>query len=121
MDVSTLINLDYLRKLSRGDSKFVEDIIVLFLKNTPTAIKNMKNHYQQQNWEDLMMEAHKIRPSFNFLGLNELEEAAKKIENFASQKINLDQIGEAIIKIENTIDLVFVELSNEMKSLSQEK
>ena len=119
MDVSTIINLDYLRKLSRGDDKFIEEILVLFLKNTPLALKNMKNYYQQENWEDLMMEAHKIRPSFNFLGLKDLEDAAKKIENCASQKINLDQIGEAINKIEKTIDLVYVELSNEMKILSQ--
>ncbi len=120
MEVTTLIDLDYLRKLSRGDTKFVEDIIALFLKNTPLAIKNMKNYYQQENWDDLMMEAHKIRPSFNFLGLKELEDAAKNIENSASQKINLDQVGDAIMKIEKTIDLVFVELNNEMKSLSQE-
>jgi HPt (histidine-containing phosphotransfer) domain-containing protein len=115
MNDKALINLDYLRKLSRGDDKFVDDIIALFIKNTPSAIQKMKNHYQNQKWDDLMMEAHKIRPSFNFLGLKELEDAAKTIENLASEKSNIEQIGELINKIDKTIALVLIELKSELK------
>ena len=118
MDTASLIHLDYLRKLSRGDDKFIGDILALFLKNTPKAIKSMKEYYENKNWEDLMMEAHKIRPSFNFLGLKELEDAAKTIENYSSDRSNLSQVGELISKIEKSVDIVYQELEAELKHLS---
>lgn len=119
MESKTLINLDYLRKLSRGDEKFVEDVIELFLKNTPSAIRNMKKYYQNENWDDLMMEAHKIRPSFNFMGIKELEDAAKAIENNASKQSNTAQIKELLEKIEKISEYAFVQLKEELKKIGQ--
>lgn len=118
MNSHKTINLDYLRKLARGDEKFVEDVIELFIKNTPNAIRNMRKYYERENWEDLMMEAHKIRPSFNFMGTREMEEAAKAIENYASRQTELEKIESFIEKIEKNIEEVYEELKDELRKIN---
>ncbi|HET6244316.1 MAG: response regulator [Bacteroidetes bacterium] len=108
------IDLNYLRSLSKGDDNFIKEIIMLFIQQTPVAIDNMKRHYENKNWELLMAEAHKIKPSFGFIGGIKLVELAREIENFSSKKVNSNLVSKSILDIETICNNAYEELQNEL-------
>ncbi|MDQ3191745.1 MAG: ATP-binding protein [Bacteroidota bacterium] len=113
------VDLNYIKNLSKGDNKFIEEIINLFIKQTPIAIENMKLHYKNKNWELLMAEAHKIKPSFNFFGIKKLEHAAMIIEDLSIKNENSDFLPESIITIETVCTKAIKELKDELNIMNK--
>jgi PAS domain S-box-containing protein len=115
---SRYTNLSFLREMSDDNDSFIKDFIVLFLHNAPESIKMLQVHLKNKEWEAMRMLAHKIKPSFNYLGLKELYSAAATIEDYAKQGINLDEISALVEKIVNVCTIAFKELEADIKTLT---
>jgi HPt (histidine-containing phosphotransfer) domain-containing protein len=113
---SSLINLDFLREISDGNESFFKEFIQLFLNSAPQAIIDMQSCYDQKNWEALRQAAHKIKPSFNYIGLKELNQASARIEENAKNKSCFDEIPGLIDKIRTSCEIAFKELKSEIKA-----
>jgi HPt (histidine-containing phosphotransfer) domain-containing protein len=113
------INLDYLRVIAKGDEKFMATILELFIKNTPSAIDNIRRYFNASSWDDLMMEAHKIRPSFNFMGLKYLEDTARMIEQKAAKQKDITVVEELILILEKNMDRVYEQVNLELEKFNQ--
>ena len=111
------VNLDYLKSLAKGNMKFMEDVINLFIVQTPVTIDNMKIHLNNKTWQSLMAEAHKIKPSFRFMGIKELEEVVRSIEESVEKQENIDLLPGMISKIEMRCNIAFKELKEELKKI----
>jgi signal transduction histidine kinase/CheY-like chemotaxis protein/HPt (histidine-containing phosphotransfer) domain-containing protein len=114
-------NLKYLQDISGGNKKFMSEIIELFMKQTPAAILNMKKHLQNNDYEKLATEAHKIKPSFNFLGICGLEELAGRIEKSVRSGNDTSHIPDSLKTMEEVCDSAFMELKEELKNLKYQK
>jgi CheY-like chemotaxis protein len=111
-------DLNYLRDMSGGNSTFMAEIISLFMSQTPAAISSMKKHLDTGNYEGVAQEAHKIRPSFNFMGIKGLEEIAGRIEESGRSGNNISHIPDSIRMIENVCNSAYSELTEELKKLT---
>jgi PAS domain S-box-containing protein len=109
-------NLDFLREISDGNEAFFKEFIQLFLKTAPQAIIDLQSSHKQENWELLRQAAHKVKPSFNYVGLKELNQAAARIEELARMKSSRDEISQLINKIETVCTQAFKELEIEIQS-----
>jgi len=113
-------NLAFLREMSDENDSFIRDFISLFLQNAPESITLLQKHLEQKDWEQLRQVAHKIKPSFNYLGLKELHHAALTIEEYARQGINLEEIRTLVEEISRVCSIAFEELEDELKTLTAE-
>ena len=109
------VNLDYLKSLSKGNTKFMEEVVSLFISQTPIAIENMKKHYETKNWQQLMAVAHKIKPSFNFMGIKRLEDFARKIEETSGNGEDHKNMPDWINTIEVVCNKAYKELKDELE------
>jgi PAS domain S-box-containing protein len=113
---ATHINLDFLKEISDGNEAFFKEFIQLFLTSAPKTIEEMQKWHSESNWENLRQISHKIKPSFNYIGLKELNQAAAKIEEYSRKQENLNEIPALIEKIRSTCNYVYQELENEIKA-----
>jgi len=104
------IDLTYLKELSNGSNKFINQMITIFLKETPVAIDNVEKYLNTSNWDALRAAVHKIKPSFSFMGIKELEEVINSVERYSETKTNLDQIPAMISKIKSVLKMAIQEL-----------
>jgi HPt (histidine-containing phosphotransfer) domain-containing protein len=96
-----------------------QNIINLFLKNTPESILAIKKAISTSDWENIQKFTHKIKPSLTIIGLNlEITGAFLKINQFAKEKKNLDQIKTLFIYFEAEIEKAYLELRQELTILS---
>ena len=114
-----ICNLDYLKNISPESNELTINILNLFLKHTPVSVLAIKNAISTSDWENIQKFTHKIKPSLTIIGLNsEIIDSFLKINEFAKEKKNLDQINTLFIDFETEIEKAYVELEQELAKLS---
>lgn len=75
-----MIDLSFLEKFTKGDSKKMKRYISLYLDVAPKTIAEMHNNLKSRDWEQLRINAHSLKPQTDFMGLAELKEKLIQIE-----------------------------------------
>ncbi len=113
---SNVTDLTYLKELAKGDNAFIKEMLVVFMEQTPEAIGNLEKYYGDKNWKMLRAVAHKMKPSFTFVGLKELTPVINLIEEYAEKEIHFDLLPEMISKVKTFCNKAMVELEEQKKS-----
>ncbi len=108
-------NLDFLNEISDGNEVFFKEFITLFLNSAPVAVTDMETALKNKDWEMMRQVAHKIKPSFNYVGLKDLNKAAARIEDLSKNLSQLDEIPALVNAIKTTCEIAFLELRQEIK------
>ncbi|HET6245925.1 MAG: response regulator [Bacteroidetes bacterium] len=87
-----LYDLSELKKITKGDAVFFKKIIELFIENTPDTIEKIKTATKENQWEQVSMLAHKMRPSFSHMGIKDMAEVLKIVEENAGENRHLDEL-----------------------------
>jgi PAS domain S-box-containing protein len=98
-NTALLYNLDNLKKTSRGNHSFVQKMIHLFIAQTPQYIDTIQNAYLQQNFELLKTTAHKIKPVIDNLGIADLHDDIRLIEQLAESNDDNSELPLLIEKV----------------------
>ncbi|HEX8549596.1 MAG TPA: PAS domain S-box protein, partial [Cytophagaceae bacterium] len=79
------INLAYLQKLTKNNSARMNEMIGIYLQETPQLVCNMKDAIDKKDWELLKKIAHSIIPSFSTMGIDgKFERIAKQMQGIAA-------------------------------------
>lgn len=95
------INLSYLDDITGGDAEVMTEMIELVISETPKHLDNMKRLADQKSWKEAGSEAHKLKPMFLYVGLNELHEICKDIEEFSNQPEKTTAIPSLAERLQN--------------------
>lgn len=107
-------DLKYLLEITDGDKEIMKEMVGLFLKETPVQIQKIRGAYEARNWEQLGAEAHKLKPTFMYVGLSDLKNMAQEIEKAGKNQKNLEAVPDLLKAIEEGYKDAAGEL-NEMK------
>jgi HPt (histidine-containing phosphotransfer) domain-containing protein len=115
-----LTDLKYLKELANGDLHFINEMITVFLDQTPAAIDQLEKYCNEKNWKMLRSVAHKFKPSFSFVGLKELSGIIHSIEEYAENETHLDLLPEMIARVKASCIKAMAELEEQKKDFSQD-
>jgi HPt (histidine-containing phosphotransfer) domain-containing protein len=90
-------DLTYLRDIASGSSEFMVDMLDIFLQQTPIYFEQLGAAIEQKDWNQVGDIAHKIKPTFAFIGIDEGREVMQAIEYDARKMENLDSISTRFI------------------------
>lgn len=114
----TILDLSYLIEITDGNPDVMTEMIQLVVDETPRQISGIKTNIQQQNWEKVRAEAHKVKPIFLYVGLTGLNEKMQDIEDKAANEQNAVRLQELIDEIEETFDEIVPQLKKRMADIS---
>lgn len=114
----TYIDMSYLEEVSIGDSSFILDIADLFINQTCEDIKKVKNLMHAQNWEEMALAVHKVKPTFKLLGITSAEKNLERLQHYSKQVVNLDELPLLLKEVEDIYELAIKELKHKL-SLSE--
>jgi len=83
------------------DPEFLQSIIGMFVASTPPAIEGMKRSHENKEWENLRVQAHKLKPHFNYFMIKVGAQALQELEELARHVTNLDKIPRLLDLIES--------------------
>ena len=110
------IDLDYLKQISNGSNEFIYQMISVFIDEVPGEISNLEQHLANKDWKALRATAHKMKPSYSFMGVKELEEMVNAVEEFSDTESRQGELAGLIRSIHATTDEVIAELDQEKKN-----
>ncbi len=113
----SIIDLTYLNTLAKGNQEFVSEMIRIFMQQTPAALQSIKTSLDNKDWKSVRALAHKMKPSFAFMGIHSLKDVIHSIEEFADKEHNTEQIPILI----STLELICNKALAELELLSDKK
>ncbi|CAA9230566.1 MAG: hypothetical protein AVDCRST_MAG95-965 [uncultured Adhaeribacter sp.] len=111
--VKSLYNLDLVQKLAKGDQKFTNKMIDMFVTMIPDSINHMQQHVAAQEWHQLSQIAHSIKPAIDTLMISSIRENLITIENNAKTASNLNQLPELVSVTVQTLGDIIADLKQE--------
>jgi len=86
-----MVNLTFLKKFTKDDPLKMKRYISLYLDAAPKTFEEMKRNLHNEDWEQLRINAHSLKPQADFMGINSLKEELIKIEEAVKTK-NFDTL-----------------------------
>lgn len=106
-----VVNIDYLTQLSRGNTRFVDEMINIFLTETPREIHVLEMAVDNCDYDLIKAAAHKLRSTLPYIGLDQIvEHEVSEMENLALTKTGIEEIQGCLAKIKNICEQAYREL-----------
>ena len=113
MQEKTVVNLDYLQSLSKGNKKFEADMIRLFLEEVPSEISQLQEGIDKEDYGKIRAAAHKMKSTIPFAGVDRvIGNELSSVEQLAREGHNLQVIQDEFRKIRQACETACRELKN---------
>ncbi len=107
-------DLSYLNTIAKGNKEFLMKFLNTFITQMSKDLPLLKQQLEDQNWEGLSATAHKMKPSFVFVGIKECQDIVVTIENDARDQINLDELPGLVSKLTYICEEALIELKQDV-------
>ncbi|MBL4649252.1 MAG: PAS domain S-box protein, partial [Aureispira sp.] len=110
-DTNQLYDLTSLKQFSQGNPQFLQDMLQMFLEQTPKDLRAIKDGFQDNDWAKVQDLAHQMKSTLGTLGMLKEQEIVQEIEknmknkNYALKQ-NLELIENLISSCENVYHLL---------------
>ena len=84
------LDLSYLREMSGDNAEFIIEMIDVFKEQTPLYMADLQDAVSKRDWMRVSGCAHKIKPTFAYLGREDAKEHMQNIEH-AAREANVDE------------------------------
>lgn len=113
-----ITDLQYLQELSEGNKAFITEMLQMFIDTIPNSVVELHQALNGKDWKTLYMVAHKIKPSFGFVGLKSCEQLLQRIEKNASDMPDPVLLSELLNQVSSLTERCIIELKAELSALS---
>jgi HPt (histidine-containing phosphotransfer) domain-containing protein len=101
-----VFSLDLLKKMGGGNNRFVDDMLRIYIEETPKTIKKLKDALHTWDVKVLKSTAHKLRSPAAMMCVPKAVKLTEFIEINASEVEKKDEVKMASIDLINLINLV---------------
>lgn len=111
-------DLTYLKEASAGNVQFIREMVDIFLRQTPPALKFARELLNDKQWEKFRQTVHKTKPTIAMVGITGLVDDVKTMENLAKEESEFDRISEILEKVNKVCAKAYIELEEELNKLA---
>jgi HPt (histidine-containing phosphotransfer) domain-containing protein len=104
-------DLSFLKELSNGNPKMIQDMVEIFGEQVLEFKKALAQAYNDKDWKKMSFTAHKAKSSAKVMGMKKTAEILEKLENESCEAINIDQYASYIEQIKQDLDDAMEELN----------
>ena len=106
----TIISIEHLHSLSRGNTTFIKEIIHLFLEQNPIEINDVEKAIEHKDYAVISSVAHKMKTSVGFIGIEQLLQPLNQLEKLAINQGNANDILGIFKNVKTTCHKASMEL-----------
>lgn len=114
------LDLSYLREMSGDSTEFMIEMLDAFLKQTPIYMADLENAILAEDWKLTSECAHKIKPTFFYVGREDAKEHMQEMERNTRELVNLDKIPANFLEIKEFVAVLFKQLEEAKAKLLSE-
>lgn len=93
---SAIVDLSFLENFTKGDINKQKQYIKLYLKTASHLFSELKEHCDKNEWHELYVKAHSLKPQVLYMGIPTLQKKLVQIEEIAKQKGNKENLPDLV-------------------------
>jgi HPt (histidine-containing phosphotransfer) domain-containing protein len=93
------LDLSYLREMSGDSIEFMIEMLDMFKQQTPLYVAELEQALEEENWQKVSSSAHKIKPTFAYVGRDDVKNHMQMIEQNARELTGLDKLPQAVAEL----------------------
>jgi HPt (histidine-containing phosphotransfer) domain-containing protein len=97
------LDLSYLREMSGDSVEFMIEMLDMFKQQTPLYISELEQALEEENWPKVSSCAHKIKPTFAYVGRDDAKSHMQMMEQNARDLKDLDKLPQALAELNNFV------------------
>jgi len=105
-----ITSMEFLRDFTEGDEERINKYVGMYLDSAGKNIPKLDAMTGAEQWDDLKVLVHSMKPHFDFMGMKETRALAENIEAILVEKKDLDLVPEKIKALKQNIDQSILEL-----------
>ena len=109
-----VIDIEYLRSLSKGDEAFERKMMKAFSEQVPGELNELKNAIHLRDYKKVESSAHTMKSTVSYLGLHQLAPLLEQIEIDSRNKDGISRITENFMSVDATCQLAIKEVNKLM-------
>jgi HPt (histidine-containing phosphotransfer) domain-containing protein len=113
------LDLSYLRDMSGDSPEFIIEMIEMFKTQTPIYIAEMEVALQARDWAKVSSAAHKIKPTFAYVGREDAKDFMQTIEHDARELRNVEALPAAFQQVQEFLVVLYRQLDEARAELEK--
>lgn len=114
------LDLSYLRDMSGDNAEFIIEMIDMFKLQTPLYITDLEKAIEDKDWPRVSNCAHKIKPTFAYVGREDAKEHMQMMENNARDLKNIEELPVAFQQISSFVNVLYAQLDEAKADLEKQ-
>lgn len=110
------LDLSYLIGMVGQNPEFMIDIFNAFMEHTPIYLAELDDALALKNWDEVGNCAHKLKPTFGYIGRNDVSDFVQEIELNARAK-HVNQIPADIERLKAIVQKIYFQLDSVKKDI----
>ena len=103
-------NLDFLKQFTNNDLQKMNKYIGMFLENAPKLLSRLENGMTNQDFEEVKIAAHSLKPQMSYMGIDEELSHIFMIEQLAGSQTHTEQLPGLVANLIRVCNQVYAEL-----------
>jgi HPt (histidine-containing phosphotransfer) domain-containing protein len=117
---NTALDLSYLRDMSGNSIEFMIEMIDMFKQQTPLYISELEQALANKDWPKVSSCAHKIKPTFSYVGREDAKNHMQMIEHNARELNDLESLPKAFQELTDFIQVLNKQLDSTKLELEKQ-
>lgn len=113
------LDLAYLREMSGDSSDFMIEMLDAFLKQTPIYMSELEKAIVAEDWKATSEAAHKIKPTFYYVGREDARDHMQIMERNARELIDIQHIPRDFEEAKQFVEILYTQLKDAKAALLQ--
>lgn len=110
------LDLSYLVGMVGHHPEFMIEIFDTFIQQTPIYLAEMDDALALKNWDEVSRCAHKLKPTFSYIGRNDIKDFVEEIE-LKARNHDVNQIPAAIERLKIIVQIIYSQLDSVKKDI----
>ncbi|WP_461790154.1 Hpt domain-containing protein [Pedobacter sp.] len=93
------LDLSYLKEMSGDSAEFMIEMLDTLVEQIPMYLDDLQNAVDAKDWKAASEFAHKVKPTFYYVGRDDLRDYMQLIERNAKEGVNLEGIPASLAEV----------------------
>ncbi|MNK04677.1 Hpt domain protein [compost metagenome] len=111
------LDLSYLKEMSGDSAEFMIEMLDTLVEQIPVYLEDLQRAVDAKDWKAASEFAHKVKPTFYYVGREDIRDYMQVIERNAKEGVNVDIIPTALTEIKQELNIILTQVAKSKAEL----
>ncbi|SOD11411.1 Hpt domain-containing protein [Pedobacter xixiisoli] len=111
------LDLSYLREMSGDSAEFMIEMLDTLVEQIPIYLEDLQKAVDAKDWKAASEFAHKVKPTFYYVGREDIRDYVQVIERNAKEGIDVEKIPAALVEIKQELNIILTQVAKSKTEL----